>query len=176
MTFWSNFSLVLFGKRREIHRTTLTNLCINWDNITKSICQFWQDHNNNFDKSNNWNKNKQEHGMTEWQGKVMIWLGSDKNILSLFFCSTAGWPIWLFRQWDSEGNLKVWWTPATDEKCVWLFLEKSISFKITIRFLSKAKCIIDLYNNFTVTELGNNVTVNGIATQVWLCSKEKIHF
>ena len=124
LNFWSNFSLVLFGKRREIHRTTLTNLCINWDNITKSICQFWQDHNNNFDKSNNWNKNKQEHGMTEWQGKVMIWLGSDKNILSLFFCSTAGWPIWLFRQWDSEGNLKVWWTPATDEKCVWLFFRK----------------------------------------------------
>ena len=46
------------------------------------------------------------------------------------------------------------------------FLEKSISFKITIRFLSKAKCIIDLYNNFTVKELGSNVTVNGIATQV----------
>ena len=128
MTFWSKFSLVLFGKRREIHRTTLTNLCINFD---KSM----QQHNeidlsiltnpfNNFDKSNNLNKNKQERGMTEWQGKVMIWLGSDKNILSLFFCSTAGWPIWLFRQWDSEGNLKVWWTPATDEKCVWLFFRK----------------------------------------------------
>ena len=128
---------------------------------------------NNFDKSNDLNKNQQEHGMTEWQVKDMIWLGSDKNILSVFFCSTAGWPRWLFRQWDSEGNLKVWWTPATDEKWVWLFLENLIQSEITIRFLSKAKCIIDLYNNFTVTELGRNVTVSGRATQVWLGSKKR---
>ena len=29
---WSNFSLVLFGKGQEIHRTTLTNPCSNFDN------------------------------------------------------------------------------------------------------------------------------------------------
>ena len=38
---WSNFSLVLFGKRREIHRTTLTKPCIN---LNESMYQFWQIH------------------------------------------------------------------------------------------------------------------------------------
>ena len=28
---WSNFSLVLFGKEQEIYRTTLTNLCNNYN-------------------------------------------------------------------------------------------------------------------------------------------------
>ena len=34
---WSNFSLVLFGREREIHRTTLTNPCNKLNNSIKPI-------------------------------------------------------------------------------------------------------------------------------------------
>ena len=39
--FWSNFNLVLFGKGREIHRTTLTNPCHNFKLTRAGAWRSW---------------------------------------------------------------------------------------------------------------------------------------
>ncbi|XP_033213002.1 neprilysin-2-like isoform X1 [Belonocnema kinseyi] len=50
------------------------------------------------------------------------------------------------RQFDKEGNLVEWWEPATK-----------------IKYLEKAKCIIEQYGNYTAEEVGLNL--NGVNTQ-----------
>ncbi|XP_071515798.1 neprilysin-2 isoform X3 [Panulirus ornatus] len=50
------------------------------------------------------------------------------------------------RQFDATGDLRDWWERKTKEE-----------------FLKKAKCIIDQYSNFSVSEV--NMNVNGINTQ-----------
>ena len=114
LKFWSNFSLVLFGKRREIHTATLTKPCYNFDksmyqlrgihvliltnpcnNLEKSKYQFRQinatthTHTcNNFDKSNlNKIKKTLTQSRSDGQGKAMIGLGSDENAYAQFIQS-----------------------------------------------------------------------------------------
>jgi len=99
---WSNFGLILFGKGREIHRTTLTNPC---NNFIKSIDKFIKelreihvsilaDLCNFSDKSiNQFWQIQFEIKSTEWvtwsQDKAMIGLASDKNRAVLdFYCNT----------------------------------------------------------------------------------------
>ncbi|XP_044017351.1 neprilysin-2-like [Aphidius gifuensis] len=50
------------------------------------------------------------------------------------------------RQFDKQGNLVEWWNPSTK-----------------IKFIEKAQCVIDQYNNYTVEEVGQNI--NGVNTQ-----------
>lgn len=45
------------------------------------------------------------------------------------------------RQFDKNGNLVDWWAPVTQK-----------------RFVQKAQCIIDQYGNYTVPEIGINVS------------------
>lgn len=45
------------------------------------------------------------------------------------------------RQFDKNGNLVDWWAPETQK-----------------RFVQKAQCIIDQYGNYTVPEIGINVS------------------
>ena len=52
------------------------------------------------------------------------------------------------RRYDKDGNLKQWWTEATLK-----------------HYEERVQCIVDQYSNFTVTQLGDNFTVNGINTQ-----------
>ncbi|XP_057330759.1 neprilysin-2-like [Microplitis mediator] len=49
-------------------------------------------------------------------------------------------------QYDKNGNLVDWWDPSTKEK-----------------YLRKAQCIIDQYDNYTIKEIGMNVV--GFSTQ-----------
>lgn len=49
------------------------------------------------------------------------------------------------RQYDEHGNLENWWSTETDKQ-----------------FQKKSQCIVDLYGNYTVPELGKKV--NGIIT------------
>lgn len=44
------------------------------------------------------------------------------------------------RKYDKDGNRKNWWESNTEKK-----------------FVEKAKCIIEQYNNYTVPEVGLNV-------------------
>lgn len=46
------------------------------------------------------------------------------------------------RQFDKNGNLVDWWAPETQK-----------------RFVQKAQCIIDQYGNYTVPEIGINVSI-----------------
>ncbi|PSN34745.1 Neprilysin-11 [Blattella germanica] len=52
------------------------------------------------------------------------------------------------RRYDKEGNLKQWWTEATLEQ-----------------YEERVQCIVSQYSNFTVSQLGDNFTINGINTQ-----------
>lgn len=45
------------------------------------------------------------------------------------------------RQFDKNGNLVDWWAPSTQKA-----------------FIEKAQCIIDQYGNYTVPEIGRNVS------------------
>jgi len=51
------------------------------------------------------------------------------------------------RQFDKEGNLVDWWHPATKS-----------------RYLTKAKCIINQYEGYTLPQVGD-ISVNGVNTQ-----------
>ena len=46
------------------------------------------------------------------------------------------------RQFDKDGNLVDWWAPSTKEQ-----------------YLKRAECIIHQYGNYTVEEVGLNVSV-----------------
>ncbi|XP_031621713.1 neprilysin-2-like [Contarinia nasturtii] len=50
------------------------------------------------------------------------------------------------RQFDLDGNLRVWWDEETNKK-----------------FLEKAQCIIEQYGNYT--DLSTNLSLNGVNTQ-----------
>lgn len=50
------------------------------------------------------------------------------------------------RQFDKNGNLVEWWAPETKKA-----------------YLEKAQCIIDQYGNYTVPELGINVSTKGLS-------------
>ncbi|KAJ9597235.1 hypothetical protein L9F63_011909, partial [Diploptera punctata] len=52
------------------------------------------------------------------------------------------------RRYDKDGNLKQWWTETTLQ-----------------HYEERVQCIVDQYSNFTVSQLGENFTVNGINTQ-----------
>ena len=81
------------------------------------------------------------------------------------------------RQFDLEGNLVNWWQPETTKRYLFVFaissLTKSLSnwmeilenlFFSFLRYLNKAKCIINQYSNYSFPEL-DDLTVNGINTQ-----------
>ncbi|XP_069687936.1 neprilysin-11-like isoform X2 [Periplaneta americana] len=52
------------------------------------------------------------------------------------------------RRYDKDGNLKQWWTEETLKE-----------------YENRVQCIVDQYNQYNVSQLGDNFTVNGINTQ-----------
>ncbi|XP_017885295.1 neprilysin-4-like isoform X3 [Ceratina calcarata] len=52
------------------------------------------------------------------------------------------------RRYDENGNLRQWWSNETLK-----------------HYLEKVECIIDQYSSYHLSELGNNLTVNGFNTQ-----------
>lgn len=60
------------------------------------------------------------------------------------------------RQFDKEGNLIEWWEPETKKK-----------------YLERAQCIIDQYSNFTVKEVGLNVSIYSVFLKFGVYIKKK---
>lgn len=54
------------------------------------------------------------------------------------------------RQFDKDGNLVDWWAPDTQTA-----------------FVKKAQCIIDQYGNYTVPEVGLNVSIFTLLSEVF---------
>ena len=117
MKFWSNFSLVLFGKGREIHRTT--NSC---NNLEKFIYKFWQIHVTTLAGMREINRKemrkyvwKTKAGEGVWQRRCLIDVDgrlfdvrtSDKNRPSLFSYLPKPTPIIIWGMLFTTSTLNV---------------------------------------------------------------------